>query len=249
MKIKQLSTVALACSVAYGAMAQTILSDNFNGSAINSSLWQTSTPFSDSSITESGGFAVFQNRGRIITANALPTAIDITGTFEFTGSSHDNLRIVTRADGITSNPSAEYDHGIGFGLEMQNDSGQTANNIWIQELGYPGSSPELARGTYALSLNTAYNFRITDNGNNLALYIDDLTTPVLTATDSAIYGNLVALYNREGAGAGSSISAGSIVQLDTLTIQSAPEPSIVSLTLAGGFGILYLRRQKFMKRV
>src|SRR5665213_4521298 len=63
MSKKILLSLVLASSVTCGTVAQSVLSDNFNGSTINSSLWQTSTPFSDSSITESGGNAIYQNRG------------------------------------------------------------------------------------------------------------------------------------------------------------------------------------------
>ena len=172
MSIKHLSFLALACSLTCGAMAQTILSDNFNGSTINSSLWQTSTPFSDSSITEGGGNAIFQNRGRLLSTALLPTYIDVTGSFQFTGNIHDNFEIETRTDGTSSNPYGYFDRGISFGFVIQGDLGNTANNIFIDRFNYPTASDiDLARGTYALSLNTFYNFRITDDGNNLALYI------------------------------------------------------------------------------
>ena len=222
------------CSLSFGAMAQSILSDNFNGSTINSSLWQTSTPFSDSSITEGGGNAVFQNRGRLLSNASLPTDIDITGSFEFSGSIHDSFRVVTRTDGTTSNPPGYFDLGIGFGFEIENDLGSTTGNIFIVHDGYPGPSDyDLARGTYSISLDTFYNFRITDDGNNLALYIGDLATPLLTATDSSVYGNQLGLYNREGTGGGSSISTGSVVQLDYLNIEAVPEPTTAWLAFDG----------------
>jgi hypothetical protein len=243
MKTKLFSFLALCLLLSCKAQAQ-ILYDDFNGSSINTSLWQTSTPFSDSSITESGGSAVFQNRGRIITINALPTVLDITGSFEFTGNIHDSFYVMTRTDGISTQPWGGFDHGIGFGFEIQNDLGQTANNIWITDNDYSVSSADLTRGTYSLSLNTLYNFRITDNGNNLALYIGDLTTPLLTASDSSVYGNQVALNNREGTGGGSSISAGSMVKLDYLNIQAVPEPSTAWLALVGGLGASFLRWRK-----
>jgi hypothetical protein len=245
MKIKLLSSLALACSLSCEAHAQTILSDNFNGNTINPSLWQVSTPFSDSSMTEANGFAVFENRGRILTANAMPTDIDITGSFEFTGNIHDHFSIVTRTDGSTSNPNGYFNDGITFGFEIQNDLGQTANNITISDFNYPANTGTVLVSTaYAMSLDTLYNFQITDNGSNLALYINNFTTPILTATDSSVYGDQIGLYNREGTGGGSSISAGSIVQLDYLNVQAVPEPSAVWLGFSGLTLFLVPRRFK-----
>lgn len=245
MKTKLIPSLALACSLTCGTSAQTILSDNFNGNTINTNLWQASTPFSDSSITESGGNAVFQNRGRLQTAFGLPTGVDITGRFSFVGNSHDSFEISTRTDGITSNPYGYFDHGIAFGLSIMGDAGNNSGNVWIIHDGYPGPTEyDLARGTFSLTQNTFYNFRITDDGNNLAFFVGDLTTPLLTAIDSSIYGNLIGILNREGSGGGSTISAGSVVQLDFLTVQAIPEPSTSILALVGGLGVYGLRWRK-----
>jgi hypothetical protein len=227
--IARLAVIAVAIPI--HLQAQTVLSDNFDGGTIDPTLWQTSEPFSDSSITEGGGYAIFENRGRIITVTNLPTAIDITGSFAFTGNIHDDFTILTRTDGITSNPSAEYDHGMKFALQIENDLGQTTNNVTIIRNSYPATSPVLATGTYPLSLNTFYNFRITDDGTKLAFYINDLTNPVVTASDSTTYSNLLAVYNREGAGGGSTISAGSISELEFITVQEIPNLASVSPAL------------------
>jgi len=239
-RLDTLLTAVLAF-ITWQAAGQTLLYDDFNGSTINPSLWQASTPFSDSSITENGGSAVFQNRGRLLTTASFPAALDITGRFEFAGSIHDVFRIVTRTDGITSNPWAEFDHGIGFSFSIENDSNQTAGNVFIVTHGWPGVSTELARGTFPMALNTFYDFRITDDGNNVALYVNDLVNPLLTASDSSVYGNAIGLSNREGGGGGSWISDGSVTELDWINVSEIPEPS-GALLMVSGLGLLLVRR-------
>src|ERR1700736_1587793 len=165
-----------------------ILSDNFNGTYIDTSLWQVSTPFASSSMSESGGNAVFQNRGRLLSVGALPASIDVTGSFEFTGNIHDQFQVILRTNGATTNPSAEFDNGIHFAFAIESDTGSTTNQIHIRDDSYPNPEIELATGTFPMTLNTFYPFRITDDGTNLALYINDLAHPLLIATDSNSYG-------------------------------------------------------------
>lgn len=224
-----LATAALT-SLAHSSL---ILSDQFNDSTIDTALWQTSTPFGDSSITESGGNAVFVNRGRLLSLASMPTAIDITGRFTFTGNVRDQFNILTRTTGVSTNQWYEFDTGMSFRFQIQNDLGSTANNIKIAHGGFPGPSPDLVTGTYSLALNTPYDFRITDDGTNVALFINDFTTPILTATDSSVLGDKLGIYNREGSGGGSSISAGSTVRLDYIQVVPEPRTALFGLALCG----------------
>ena len=194
-----------------------LLHDDFNGTSIDTSLWQVSTPFANSSMTESGGSAVFENRGRLLSVASVTTGIDVTGRFEFTGNIHDQFQVVLRTNGATTNPSAEFDNGIHFKFGIESDTGSTAGQIHITDLSYPNSEIDLATGTFPMTQNKFYNFRITDNGTQIALYINNLAKPFLTATDSNFYGSRLGLYNREGNG---SISAGSITKLDFITAQT-----------------------------
>lgn len=222
--------VLVLCAITCSAHAQ-ILQDDFNGSAINTSLWNTSTPFSDSSIMESGGYAVFQNRGRLSTVPPIPLVLDITGSFAFVGNIHDSFQIDTRTDGTSVDQYGGFNSCVQFGFTIQNDLGQTTSNIAIAvNISGDTNYVQVGRGTYALALDTFYNFRITDDGTNVALYIGNLTTPLLTGSTSLLTGdgnNSVGMCNREGTGGGSSISAGSIVDLDQITI--VPEPSTIAL--------------------
>jgi hypothetical protein len=218
-------TSALAAIALISHTAAALLRDDFNGSSIDTGLWQTSTPFSDSSVTESGGNAVFANRGRLLSRASFPTSIEVTGRFTMTGNIHDDFKLFTRTDGASTNQFGELDLGIRFEFSIQEDGGSTTNNIKIGRNDYPGSSPNLTTGTFALALNTPYDFRITDDGTNLALYINNLTTPFLTASDSTVIGHHLGIYNREGSGGGSSISDGSVTRVDFVEV--VPEPSVV----------------------
>ena len=243
MNTKALTIVAsalTALSLTHHAAAA-LFYDDFNDGMIDTGSWQASTPFGDSSITESGGNAVFLDRGRLLSLTSLPTSIDVTGRFTFTGNVRDEFKILTRTDGTTTNPFGEFDLGISFRFQIQDDGGSTTNNIKIFRHGYPGASPALALGTFGLALNTAYDFRITDNGTDLALYINNLTTPFLTATDSTVIGNRLGIYNREGSGGGSSISDGSVTRLDY--VQVVPEPSTALFGALSAL-VLLLRRNR-----
>src|ERR1700726_3530018 len=92
----------LVTTIAAAARAQ-LLHDDFNGTSIDPSLWQTSQPFSGSSITENGGNAVFDNRGRLITVGNFPPPITITGAFDITGANSDEFKLVIRTDGTFVN--------------------------------------------------------------------------------------------------------------------------------------------------
>ena len=191
-----------------------LLHDDFNGTSIDTRLWHVITPFPNSSMTEVVGNVVFENRGTLLSVTSLPTSVDITGRFEFTGNIHDQFSVVLRTNGVDTNPFGALDNGIYFLFAIESDTGDTTNQIHIQDANYPNPGVTLATGTFPMTLNTFYTFRITDDGTNLALYINDLTHPLLTATDSNLYGSQLGLFNREGNG---SISAGSITRLDFIT--------------------------------
>src|ERR1043166_2077185 len=212
--IKLALGLAFGAALAASASAQ-LLHDAFNGASIDNSLWQPSAPLPQSSMTESGGSTVFKNRGRLLSVGSLPASVEVTGSFQFTGNIHDQFQVVLRTNGATTNPSAEFDNGIHFKFAIESDSGNTTNQVYISDLSYPNSEVILAIGTFPMSLNTSYNFRITDDGTNIALYINDFVNPFLTATDSTFYGSHLGVYNREGEGG---ISAGSITRLDFLNV-------------------------------
>ena len=185
----------------------------------------------------------FRKPWSVVESRIAPDLARHYGRFEFTGNIHDQFQVVLRTDGVTTNPSAEFDNGIHFKFAIESDTGSTANQVYISDTSYPQET-FLALGTFPLSLNTFYNFWITDDGTNLALYINDFVNPFLTATDSNFYGSQLGLYNREGNGA---ISAGSVTQLDFINV--VPEPSSFLLLILGAlcFAASFGRSEKASK--
>jgi len=226
------------------ARAQSI-NDQFNGSSIDTGIWTPAAPFSDSSTTETGGNAVLTNHGQLLSTASFVNGVEITGRFMFAGSAHDSFIILTRTDGTSTNPFSEFDKGIRFQFSMQTDPGSTLNNLNITENNWPGVSTTLAYATFAINLNTYYDFKLTDNGNDIKFYIDDLITPVISVNSSFDgSGDKIGLYNREGGGGGSWISNGSVVKIDYLTATPVPEPTTIGFLFSLFLASLIFVRQR-----
>lgn len=195
--------------------------DMFTGASINQSYWRTQAPFSDSSVTQSGGTIALTNAGRMITASSLSGTVDFTLKFAFTGGNFDSFRVYTRTLGFA--PVQGFDRGIQFSFRMRSDPGQTTGNVEIS-----GLTASLAIGTFPMVLNQTYTIRIVDDGTRVFLYVNDTATPFLQATDSSVIGRFVGFTNREGAAAGSSISAGSQVRISAFTVNSASVVTVIN---------------------
>jgi hypothetical protein len=206
-----------------GARAQILFSDDFNGSTVNSNLWNVLLPYGDSSVTQGNGYVSVENNGRLTSVTNLPTNYEIDGRFLETANPHDNFKIVVRSDGLRDGSEAR---GIAFQFNIENDTGETTNNLRIFSIGNTNgdfTTPEVAA---SLTLDTWHTFRITDDGCNLALYFDGAATPNVTAQSKYAVGHLVTCYNREGLDGGSSISANGITEIDSVTVVSEPQLTI-----------------------
>ena len=221
-----------------------LLHDDFSSGTIDAAVWQQRAPFYDSSVYAADGYANFVNRGQLVTIDTFDVPFEISGRFSFVGSTYDNLRIVTRTDAISTNPWFEVDRGIQFTLSLRNgDWNDQPGNIGIAVGQYPNATTVLGYTTFSLIPNVFYDFRIVDSGSSVSLFITDLDNPILTASSTSSFGSQIAIYNREGTGGGSSISAGSAVRLDYVTV--VPEPSTYALLLLSGAASLYaLKRRK-----
>ena len=206
------------------ASAQVLLTDNFAGSSVNSSLWNTVTPFSDSSVTESGGALSLTNRGQIYSTQSFQQPIQITGQFQFTGNGFDQFTIRTQTDAVSTTPSAEFDNGFRFAIVSKFDNGSTSNNI---EIKYTQNFVQMAgiSATLPINIGQLYDFKITDDGSTASFFINGTNQLSLTFGNGFGAG-LVGFYNREGAAGGSSNSAGSVTAISNLTITAIPEPSV-----------------------
>jgi len=216
------------------------LSEQFTGSSLNVSNWSQTTPFSDSSVTVSGGSVSVANGGGIISTTGFASPIEVTFRFAFTGSAYDSFRLATRVDNFFP-AGYSIPHGIAVSFRLQEDTGNLANNITIEQNG-----STLVTGTYALSANTFYTVRLVDNGNSMSLFWGSDATAFITGATSSTFGNKIAIYNREGAGNGSSISAGSITSVDFITVSAIPEPSTYAALagLAALAGAIFMRRRR-----
>jgi hypothetical protein len=216
------------------------LFDNFSGTSVNSNLWAITLPYSDSSVTEGGGVVSIENNGRLTTQVAMPSSYSVSGEFLMANNPYSNFKVVLRADGTLDSTEAE---GIAFQFQIETDGGDTSENLRIFSIGNPAGDFTTPEVTANLTLNSWNTFLITDNGYNLNLYFDGASTPTVSANSTFGVGNLVTFYNREGAAAGSSISANGVTELNYINIQTVPEPCSFAMI---GLGALTLARLRMM---
>ena len=91
---------------------------------------------------------------------------------------------------------------------------------------------QLATTSANIPSYTSLNYRITDDGYNIAVYLENLSTPILTASTSFAPGNRIAFNNGY-----------SHNQISIDSIQIVPEPSALSL-LVVGLGVVLRRRRR-----
>jgi hypothetical protein len=209
------------------ASAQFIFQDEFDGTSLNPISWESSTPFGDSSVTVGSSQVSLANGAGILSRANFPTAIEIAFTFSFTGGSYDSFRVVSRADDFYP-AGYSIQNWVGISFRIQEDTGNLSGNVSLED----HSGIYLASTTIPISQNVQYSIIYRDDGNSISAFLNGSTTPFITAETAAVYGNRVGMWNREGAGAGSFISAGSVTSISTLTISAIPEPKTYA-TLAG----------------
>ena len=215
-----ISFAALAGLLSVARADTTTLTDFFNGSSLDTTKWTASTPFPDSSVSVSGGNLILDNRGRVLSIAGFDEPIDLTMGFQITGNIHESFKVFLRTDGVSTNAPGEFDKGIFASFRIQSDTGQTTGNITLSQQNDPFSLGVLTTGTYSLALNQSNVIRLTDDGYNVKLYINDLANPFLSYSIADTFGDQIGFFNREGAGAGSFISAGSEVKVDFVSITS-----------------------------
>ena len=237
--------------IAFNLQAQTLLNDNFDGSTLNGALWDTFT----SSLTPAGttgavylsnGNLILVNRGTIITKQAFNTPFDISSNFRIEGN-YDRVGIFLRTTGSSTNPWKDQDNGIFINFQQDTYGDFSKRWIGIAEWSVGGLNnltggytndpntyyKQLATTSANIPSNTLLNYRITDDGYNIAVYLGNLTTPILTASTSFSPGNRVAFNNGY---------SGNQISIDS--IQIVPEPSALSLLAVGLGGLAMMRRRR-----
>jgi hypothetical protein len=163
-----------------------LLRDDFDGTAIDSSLWRVTLPFANpppSTAVETNGNLVLFRRGVLDSRGTFEGSLDIQGKFRFTGES-DALSIVFRSDLSVTNQAERR----GVQAALQEATGRV---FLIPE---PFASTPTS-GAFMIPKNQDVTFRITDNGDLVRLYFDDLFLPVMSVTITNRRGGHVSLYN------------------------------------------------------
>jgi hypothetical protein len=228
--------------LAGSAAATTLINDTFSGSSVDSSIWSVGLPFANSSVSISGGDAIFKGRGTLVSVNPVIASpglsLDIRGSFAFTGSVNDSLNIRLRSDGIVHDVWGNVG-GVDVLIAMP--------RIVFNNYGVGGTWGGVAID-YAspLQVNTYYDFRVTDDGQTVKLYIGDLVNPFSTFSSTYTPGDKLAICDRDENGTFDSVdNAGSQINLSYVQVNLVPEPGIASLLgVAAGCALLARRRNR-----
>jgi hypothetical protein len=228
------------CSVSCSFGQTTLLSDNFPGTSLNTSNWIARTPVPGASVTVDNGL-ILADGGDAVTQSGFPETIRIAMSFEFTGTQYDSFALVTRTDGTLVPGSVQFASGIVARFRMMSDptdpTGRTDNvDLYVEDS--PNSPVQLGIGTFAMTQDQTYNIELLENDSTISLFINDLSTPFLTGETTSSYGDLIGLNNREGAAAGSSISEGSQVTVESFSVSTVPDSGQTAAYLGIGVSLL-----------
>jgi hypothetical protein len=184
--------------------------------------WSVARAFSDSEVVFDGAKIRLRNRGRLLSKSEVGPCT-VTGTFRFVGSPHDCLHIVLRTDGSVKNIYGQFDNGIFIQFAMQTDTGDTGRNVAIMRM-ENGNYTDLATARVRFASGVPVGFQIVDTGNLIQVFLDSSEIPIVSARTQTRFGNRIGIHNREGAGGGSTISDGSVVEIDDLSVASLQSP-------------------------
>ena len=168
-----------------------IITDDFDDNSLDITKWTVELPEAVASLWETNGAVHFKNRARLRLNQALDT-VDIQGRFRITGDSRGLFAILMRTAGGT-NASGGVSDGVTVVFLPVENPGST-NQIQIYAPGgvWPGNEAQ-----HPIYMNTNYDFRIRDDGDNISVYVTDLVTPVITAPFTSDDGDVTIFCNRE----------------------------------------------------
>ena len=214
------------------ARADVQLADSFDGASIDTSKWNVLLPFSDSAVSLQNGFFKSLNRGTLSSVADFSKPYVISGTFR-NNNDFSVFGLYLRSDGIRhSNDIYGGIGGIGVGFWGPANF-YSPGKLTVTRVGFSG---HLYNEPLAFEPNRIYDFSILDTGTSLTLHIDGNKIFELPTLHSA--GAKIGFSGRESI-------AGNIGNSDLFQIQVAviPEPSSLSLLLAGGALALARRRK------
>jgi len=238
MKILKIILILILIKGAtFNTFADSLL-DQFDGPLINSSDWNISfTSYGNSAVEQNAGLLTIKN-GAFLTAKNPFGNPTISGKFSFTGWEYDRFQVIFRSDGIQNDSQFPLNGvGVQFTPSSNPDFGSSKT---VQFFNY-NNFTTLASASPTISMNTFYEFKITDNGSNISVFLENMVVPLFSYSTSSTYGDMVQIRNREQA-------AGSwpppyFLNLDYVSIQGVPEPSSLSLIIAGGAVLVAGRRK------
>lgn len=169
--------------------------DDFNDGTIDSSKWQALAPLPDSQMTETGGNAVFFQRGILITQQDVPTAYEITGRFAFLGGTYDQFQINLRSDATLLSPHFNFTNNIYVCFNRRaSDSvgGEGVSNLNLAA----GYSTQPAFGSFLFVTGQFYDFKITDDGYTIAVFLENMLNRVVSVNTTERTGNKIGIENR-----------------------------------------------------
>lgn len=192
------------------------LSDDFDAQKIDTTLWAQFLPWTDSRISLHSGRLRLENTGTLVTKHQLKLPITIEGRFRFLGNPTDTFRVAWRFNDFEKDRS-EFKY-----VAVQFQIVGVTQKLGEANLSFTGPSKIASLGSHPIELGKWVKFTIQDDGRIIRLFMGDRKPPTIMANTTLHFGNRIAVFNREGEGAGSFISAGSVVEIDYLNATHTP---------------------------
>jgi hypothetical protein len=219
--------IVIGLAISQPCYAAITIIDDFNDGSFDTSKWNATLPFAESSFSESDGKLTLNNRVIISTQAQITSPITISGSLM--ASRYDTVRILTRSD--LQVVDAYYNEIAGLRFSFHYDS----NSIQIQD----SNGNTVGDQPYNFNTGQWYDFMITDDGTNVSWSINGVSQ--LSGISNYSGGDYVAFHNRE-VNRGWAIPSSS--SFDSISILGAPEPTRAILLLTGILSISLRRTRR-----
>lgn len=233
----------LAIALAGNSWGQVLFSDSFDGSSVDTTKWDISLPFPDSSVTQANGNLIQRNRGIAFIKQTFGAPYELTGSFvKYT--TYGIFGITLRSDGSLSSNEHFYEPN---GLSIFFWGPANRPTPYNEGLGWVDIR-ESQHGVYVwgtdvpLADEIEHSFKITDNGSSIRIELNG--SLLVDYQTSYSLGTKIGFDNspsRENFGSGPANWEGH-TEIKSVQV-SVPEPSSLSLLLVGGVVALAKRRK------